>query len=211
MIREARRLLERSGPSLAVPGRGRGRGPGLPRRGVAADPGAGPAGRRTTCSSSGTPTSGSTGQGRPAGCGVNDPGPVEPAADQLPHDRADPGLGDGGACRASRSTTSTAAGTTRGATGRCCPGPSPRSITSATRAEELEFLGGDGSRNWSARAARRGDLPGRPDQQAAPGRLPAAAQELRDPAPILRSRRERPRAAGCGWRRCTGSRGWSSR
>ena len=53
-------LPRREAAALPVPGGRRGRGAGLPRRGMEADPGHRRRPARTTCSSSGTPTSAST-------------------------------------------------------------------------------------------------------------------------------------------------------
>ena len=86
-------------------------------------------------------------------------------------------------------------------------GPRPEAHHFGTRPEELEYVGGR-VKELIGLAARRARLPRRPDQQAAPGRLPADAHgagDRLDPA-----RRDARGRRACGWRRCTGSRGWSS-
>ena len=97
VIQETRRYLEKKKRDPAVPGRRRGREPGLPPRGVEADPGAGARRGQRPVPRRGRPPADLRPQGGAEGLRHRDPGPVEQAEDQLPHDRADPDLGDGAA------------------------------------------------------------------------------------------------------------------
>ena len=87
-------------------------------------------------------------------------------------------------------------------------GPRPEVRHFGTRPEELEYVGSR-SQGTGRPAARRAHLPRRPHQQAADRRLPADARGAGDRVAPCSTRSRR--AAACGWPRCTGSRGWSSR
>ena len=67
-------------------------------------------------------------------------GPVEPVADQLPHDRGDPGLGHDDVVGRQRSTTSTVARMEKGYKS-LLSGPNPDVHQFSGRHEELEFIG----------------------------------------------------------------------
>ena len=80
--------------ALTLSGRRGGRGPGLPRRGMAAAASDRPARPERPVPRRGRPPAALRSQGYPAVLRNPGAGPVEPIADQLPHDRGDPGVGD---------------------------------------------------------------------------------------------------------------------
>ena len=122
------------------------------------------------------------------------PGPVEPVADQLPHHRGDPGVGDGDAARGSRSTTSTASREDEKGYKSLLSGPKPevRHFGTKTRGVRVPRPADQGTGRPNGPRAR---LPRRPHQQDAAGRLPADAERSRGSVHLARQEPRRPRRA----------------
>ena len=94
LIRQARLSLESRPDQATVPGGRRGRGTGLPPRGMAAYPSPRTARGERPLPGGGRPPTDLRAEGFPLPMRHLDPGAVFSVAHQLPNDRADPGVGD---------------------------------------------------------------------------------------------------------------------